>query len=152
MKQNGFTLLELMVVVVIVAIFAAIAIPSYQSYMRRNNEGQAIQEMQRISVLLERHKARNFTYKLFSLDGTNQSTNTVTLQNGYTVQVVDGSSTSNAVPLNNDNSPGQTWAIRAQTTDPQNFTLLLTSQGLRCKNQAASNVTFNTCGTGTQGW
>lgn len=148
MKQNGFTLLELMVVVVIVAIFAAIAIPSYQSYMRRNNEGQAIQEMQRISVLLERHKARNFTYKLFSLDGTNQSTNTVTLQNGYTVQVVDGSGKS----LSSDDSSGQTWAIRAQTTDPQNFTLLLTSQGLRCKNQAASNVTFNTCGTGTQGW
>lgn len=34
-SKNGFTLLELMVTVVIVAILAAIAIPSYQNYLRR---------------------------------------------------------------------------------------------------------------------
>lgn len=40
-KQSGFSLLELMIVVVIVGILAAIAYPTYQSYIVRGNRAAA---------------------------------------------------------------------------------------------------------------
>lgn len=63
--RRGFTLIELMVVVVVVAILAAIAIPSYQQYIRRAHLAQAQQEMLKLAEQLERHKAKNFSYKGF---------------------------------------------------------------------------------------
>ena len=63
--QLGFTLIELMVVVVIVALLAAIALPSYQIYVQRSHLAQAQQEMQKLAEQLERHKAKNFSYKGF---------------------------------------------------------------------------------------
>jgi len=43
--SQGFTLIELMVVVVIMAIFAAIAIPSFSSLIHRNNVTAAANEL-----------------------------------------------------------------------------------------------------------
>lgn len=41
-KQNGFTLIELMIVVAIVAILAAVGVPSYQQYMDRAKFSEVI--------------------------------------------------------------------------------------------------------------
>jgi len=62
---NGFTLIELMLVLVLIAIFMVIAIPSYQEYVRRADASAVQQEMQKIAEQLARHKAKNFTYRGF---------------------------------------------------------------------------------------
>lgn len=60
---KGFTLIELMIVIFILAIVAAIALPSYQAYVRKGNEKLALQQIADLSLELEKEKSRNFSYE-----------------------------------------------------------------------------------------
>ena len=155
--SQGFTLIELMVVIVIISIFTAIAIPSYQHFTRRANVAQAQQEMQKIAEQLQRYKSRNFSYKGFKgeylYSGTsifNATKQELNLNSKYTINIVDNM-TGN--PLLTDTSAlGQGWAIKAVSSDIKNFSLLLTSAGIRCKNITADNITYNDCNEGGEEW
>lgn len=153
-KNDGFTLIELMVVLIIIAIIAAIAIPSYQAYVRRALAAQMQQEMQRISVLLERHKARNFSYKGFDL-----STQDVDAPRTYTFDLKDGATTTTAAKgagngrlLSATDASGRSWVLYGTSSDAQNYNFLMTSTGLRCKNKTDANVISTGCGTGEEPW
>lgn len=61
-KQAGFTLLELIIVVAIIGILAAIAIPSYQDYVRKSRRTDATVKINQIQQAQEKWRANNPAY------------------------------------------------------------------------------------------
>lgn len=61
-KVAGFTLIELMITVAIVGILAAVALPSYNEYIRRGKRAEARAEVLRADGWLERYFTENNRY------------------------------------------------------------------------------------------
>ncbi|MCV3285101.1 MULTISPECIES: pilin [Aeromonas] len=53
MKQSGFTLIELMIVVAIVAILAAVALPAYQNYTKKAKATELTSAIGQVKTELE---------------------------------------------------------------------------------------------------
>lgn len=136
--RQGYTLLELMMVVTLIAVVAAIAFPSYQAYARKANAAVAEQEVMKLAEQLERHKSRNFSYRNFS------PTSVTLNRGGYTLTITDDTVAGNA--LNSPATTGQNWVVKATTTDTKNFYFLAKSSGLRCKSKTSTKID-NICGS-----
>ena len=61
-RENGFTLIELMIVVAIIAIVAAIAIPSLANARKSGNEASAISSLRTLTTVNEQYKTRFLSY------------------------------------------------------------------------------------------
>ncbi|MDN6856349.1 type IV pilin protein [Pseudomonas sp. CAN2814] len=128
-NQYGFTLIELMVTAAIVAILAAVAYPSYQSYILRGNraEGQAM--LNDAAARQERYYAQNYAYVTSAADlgklGMRNTTGT-------------GSSTSIA-------SDTGKYALSVSGTNT--YTLTATPQGVQAKDTKCGNLTLDAAGT-----
>lgn len=62
-REQGFTLIELMITIVIIAILASIAVPSYRKYVRQNAEEQAQQHALMVADQLNRWRAKTLSYQ-----------------------------------------------------------------------------------------
>lgn len=153
--RAGFTLIELMITVAMVAIIAAVAIPGYQVYIRRAELTTAQQEMLKVAELLEKHRARNFSYDGFVLKGTPAN-------QGPYYSVASATDQTLLLPLDAISGKQkftlsltlntQSWSLKAVSQSPRNDSLLLTSSGYKCKTRTPANITDQTCGLGSEDW
>ncbi|MBC3765445.1 type IV pilin protein [Neptunicella marina] len=63
MRDNGFTLIELMIVVAIVGIITSIAYPSYMGFVKNGKRSAAQADLMALAAAMQRHKAGNYNYK-----------------------------------------------------------------------------------------
>ena len=65
-KHQGFTLVEIMIVVAIIGVLAAIAFPSYQRYVIKTKRTDMMSEMQNIASEIESRKLAQGSYSAIS--------------------------------------------------------------------------------------
>jgi type IV pilus assembly protein PilE len=61
-RKNGFTLIELLIALVIIAILASIAIPSYESYLRKGRRVDAKNALSALQLAQEKYRGNNTAY------------------------------------------------------------------------------------------
>ena len=61
-KDQGFTMIELMIVMIIVAILLAIGVPSYRAWVLKSHRSDAMATLSQDQVILERCYALSFSY------------------------------------------------------------------------------------------
>lgn len=167
-KKTGFTLVELMIVVVIVAILTAIALPSYQQYVRRADLSVAKQVSLHIASELERFKSKNYSYKGFDPSFIYPTYNktkgelyvpagSTAVNAKYLLTLVD-LDVKKPLTIETDNDGKETttsqsirglnWGINVKRNlnseglpkDPKNYDLLITSTGVQCMTRTLSSV------------
>jgi type IV pilus assembly protein PilE len=93
-KNDGFTLIELMITVAIIGILAAVAYPSYTDFMLRSNRSEAQRELMRYANLQEQVFVDNRSYAS-NMKGLGETTLTVrTASKNYLIKVTGQTATS----------------------------------------------------------
>lgn len=123
-KTKGFTLIEMMIVVVVVGILAAVAIPSYQEYVRRGNRADAKSQMLQLQNWMQQQ---------------------YTMSNAYPTALTNAPATLKQSPATGTKkyditlpaATAQTYTVQAAPAggyaDPKCGTLTVTNNGLRTK-------------------
>lgn len=143
-RYKGFTLIELMITVAIVSILGAIAIPSYQSSIRKGKRSEAITALTDIASLQEQHYIQYNEYARY-LGRNNGGLNYVDHTNNSQVFTDGGSyKISLSWPFSgctqNNRTCYQITAVAqgSQTKDTQCNKFILRSDGLKISKDSSN--------------
>lgn len=117
-SQKGFTLIELLITVAIVGILAAIAVPSYQSYVQRGHRAAAQSAMMDIANLEQQYFLANRSYADLTDLGYTLSSD---VSNFYSCSATPGTGT----------VPSFTISCNATGSQTSDGNLSLTSEGVK---------------------
>ena len=125
--QQGFSLIELMVVVVIIGVIIAVVAPSYQSYITNSYRSDAYDKLTEVMFQMERYKTKNRTYTIDLADLGYGGATTISNEDYYTISAVAGcgSGIARCVTLN------ATARQAPQTNDTGCTTISMNSQGVK---------------------
>jgi type IV pilus assembly protein PilE len=101
-KQQGFTLIELMIAVAIIAILAAIAIPSYTQYVQQGRRSDARATLMQAAQWMERFRSENNGSYAGAVLPAGMTTSPATGAAMYNITLTEptaGTYTLNAVPV-----------------------------------------------------
>lgn len=147
-KQQGVTLLELMIVVVIVAILAAFGYPAYQRSVQAGNRTSVQGDLEAAAAAMKAYRSQSFSYTGAKLGAggvfRDRSPDAGALY--YTLTFDNGGSTSNT------NSSSSSFIIMAIPSGPAAGTgaLAINELGQRCWDK--DDDTGCTPGTSGQSW
>lgn len=130
--QNGFTLIEVMVVVMIIGILAAIAYPSYQEYVLRGYRSEGMALLNEAAARQERYYSQTNSYVTSDSDIDKLGLSASSSSGRYELSV-----------SNPDGSGGYLLTATpqgAQTADTKCGDLLLNSRGVRSVGVSGANA------------
>ena len=87
-RQQGFTLIEMLIAVALVGILAAVAIPSYSEYVRRGHRADARAGLLQAAQWMERAATATGAYP--TIDAFNATTLTTVPSGRYTIAIDAG--------------------------------------------------------------
>jgi type IV pilus assembly protein PilE len=130
-KNRGFTLIEVMIVVVVVAILAAVALPSYQSSVRKARRVDAHGLLQAAQLAQEKYRLNNTTYAL-------------------TANFTDPAFARVCVNVGGEcRSQEQNYVLTATAATGTDFTLTATARGAQAQDTTCATITVTQAVTGT---
>lgn len=136
-KQDGFTLIEVLVTVAIIAILSAIGITSYDYYTQKSRRTSATTTLEHVRSLLEQYYVNNKTYptNLTALGYTNSPLNVN--KTGDEVTAVGSTDIIYQISVN---QPGTKFCTNC------NYEIIATAQNLQAKDTNCEIIWYNAVG------